>query len=281
MMPAIFRESFVLKNSSGERIACDLRQLKEGGRKPVVVICHSFMAFKDWGWFPFVATELAKGGFATIVFNFSRNGVSDNPDRITDFDAFQRNTISHELSDLSAVIHAVLDGKVGKGSVHRDQIVLLGHSRGGGLAIITAVQSPCVKALVTWSSVSTFDRWTRHQKVEWRKLGYLPLARDTAASPLRLGLALLEDVENNRKKLDIVKAAAGIHVPWLIIHGTEDLTVRISEGEQLHAPADKTMTEIVPLEKVGHQFDGPEVKEGSAIRGVVDVTVRWLSSIFF
>ncbi len=281
MTPAIFRESFVLKSSSGERIACDLRHRKKEGPKPVVVICHSFMAFKDWGWFPFVATEIAKAGFATIVFNFSRNGVSEDPDRITDFDAFQRNTISHELEDLSVVLGSVQKGFIGEGSIQRDRIILLGHSRGGGLAIVTAVQFRDVKALVTWSSVSTFDRWTQHQKEEWRKLGYLPLARDTAGSPLRLGLALLEDVENNRKKQDIVKAAASIHIPWLIIHGTEDLTVRISEGEQLYAAADKTTTELFPLEKVGHQFDGPEVKEGSAIRGVVDVTVRWLNSILF
>ena len=149
------------------------------------------------------------------------------------------------------------------------------------LAIITSAQFQDVKALVTWSGVSTFDRWTQHQKEQWRKLGYLPLARDSIASPLKLALSLLEDVEKNRKKLDIVKAAASIRVPWLIVHGTEDLMVRFSEAEQLYAAANKTMAKLVPLEKVGHLYGGPEVNEAASIQRVVDVTIQWMNSIFF
>ena len=281
MTNTIIREPFVLRNPSGESIAGDLRYTKGGERNPVVILCHSFMAFKDWGWFPLVATKLSEAGFTAVSFNFSRNGVRENPDRITDFDMFQRNTISHELEDLSVVLRAVQEGTVGRRNMNPDQIALLGHSRGGGLAIITATKSRNIKALVTWSSVSTFDRWTQHQKEQWRKLGYLPQARDTAVSPLKLGLALLEDVEKNREKLDIMKAASRISIPWLLIHGTEDLLVQFSEGERLYAAANKPATEFVPLEKVGHLYDGAKANEESAIHRVMDTTMKWLNSKFF
>lgn len=46
---------------------------------------------------------------------------------------------------------------------------------------------------------------------------------------------LLEDVEKNRKKFDIVKAAERIRVPWLLVHGREDVSVRFTEAETLYA----------------------------------------------
>ena len=42
---------------------------------PVVVCCHGFKGFKDWGCWPSVAIKIAEAGFAVITFNFSRNGV--------------------------------------------------------------------------------------------------------------------------------------------------------------------------------------------------------------
>ena len=271
-------QPFRITRASGETIIGDLRYQDDRSPKPVVVICHSFMAFKDWGWFPFVAERIAEEGFATVAFNFSRNGIKDNPGRITDYEAFRQNTISLELEDLHEVMQSILRDEVGSGIADRERVALLGHSRGGGLAIITAARSRDVKALVTWSSVSTFDRWTMHQKEEWQKLGYLPLARDTAASPLKLGIDLLNDVENNREKLDIVKAASKIRIPWLLVHGTEDVLVRFSEAERLYAAANKSTTKFVALEKVGHTYGGAEVNESSAIHHVVDTTINWLKN---
>lgn len=283
----IERIRFVLTNSSGEKIHGDFRYRRGeeyGNRavreKPVVVICHSFMAFKDWGWFPIASERIAEAGFTTFIFNFSRNGVRGNANRVTEFGAFQQNTISHELEDVRIVLKAIIRGDVGAEIVGSRQIILLGHSRGGGIAIITAPIFQEIKGLITWSSVSTFDRWTPHQKDQWRKLGYLPLARDTAASPLKLGITLLEDVEKNRENLDITRAAVGIRIPWLLLHGKEDMLVRFSEAEHLYTVANKTTTEFAPLEKVGHVYDGSEVTDGSAIHRVIRLTTDWLKEHF-
>lgn len=278
MSRPILRAPFIVRNAFGEEIPGDLRWIDDGRAKPVVVICHSFMAFKDWGWFPFVAKKIAESGFASVIFNFSRNGVRDSESRITEFEAFQKNTISHELNDLRTVLNALKACEVGKDIVDSNKIVLLGHSRGGAVSIVTAAGSSDIAAVVTWSSVARFDRWTEHQKQQWRAQGYLPMARDSAASPLKLGVDLLEDVENNKEKLDITKAADRVTVPWLIVHGTEDLIVKIYEGEELFSASNKTTTKFVRLERVGHLYDGPDLTENSAIHRVLDVTIRWLHS---
>lgn len=270
------KATVVLKTPDGEDIVCDVRSPSRHERLPAVVMFHSFMAFKDWGWFPLAAERIAEAGFVSVICNFSRNGVKENPSRITDFEAFQNNTISRELVDARMVLDSVAKGRIGNGRIDPARLALLGHSRGGGIAIITASQSQNVKGLVTWSSVATFDRWTGHQKEQWRKLGYLPLSRDTAASPLRLGLGLLEDVERNRETLDLLKAAARVRKPWLILHGHEDVLVRFSEAEQLYGAADRSTTELLPLEHTGHTYGGAEVRVDSRIHDVIARTIDWL-----
>lgn len=237
------------------------------------------MAFKDWGWFPLVAERIATEGWTAVSFNFSRNGVKGNTDRITDFDAFEQNSITREILDLGCILKAIREGEIARGLTDLEKIVLLGHSRGGAVAILSAASDGNIAGLVTWSSVSHFDRWTQHQKSEWRKIGFLPMARNSAVSPLRLGLTLLDDIEQNREALNLLDAARRVTIPWLILHGREDLVVRFAEAEQLYAAADKSTTTLAPLEQVGHTYDGPEVTEGAAIHRVLSETTAWLHKI--
>jgi pimeloyl-ACP methyl ester carboxylesterase len=69
-----------------------------------------------------------------------------------------------------------------------------------------------------------------------------------------MNLELLEDFERNTDKLNIKKAASALKIPFLIIHGKEDISVKPSEAEELYAaaPGDKTRLEII--ENTGHTF---------------------------
>ena len=131
----LVREPFTLTNLSHEPLHGELRFQNDAVRKkPVLIICHSFMAFKDWGFFPHVGEQIAEKGFGAVTFNFSQNGVEDDENRITRFDRFEANTITREIEDLGAVIDAVADGRIGRGILDAGKLVLLGHSRGGGVA---------------------------------------------------------------------------------------------------------------------------------------------------
>ena len=268
------KTTLVLTNRDQEQIVCDVRMPAGGRRRPAVVIFHSFMAFKDWGWFPFAGERIAEEGFVSVIANFSRNGVTESPFRITDFATFERNTVSHELADAKTILEAVVGGDVGH--VDSTRVAVLGHSRGGGIAILIAAQSEDVRAVVTWSSVCTFDRWSPHQKEQWRRRGFLPLSRDTEASPLRLGLDLLEDVESNGETLDLLKASARLRKPWLILHGREDLLVKLGEAERLYSASHRATTEFFPLDHTGHTYGGPEVTDDSPVHAVLDRTIDWL-----
>jgi dienelactone hydrolase len=276
----IIHEYFTLYNEMGEPIRGDLRFRHSLEEKPIIIVCHSFMAFKDWGFFPFVAECLANAGYVALSFNFSHDGVSGDGDRITEFEKFERNTFSKELDDLRVVVDAVWSGQVGGGIVARSKIVLLGHSRGGGIAILHTSVDARVKGLITWSTVETFDRWTQHQKEKWKNLGYLPLAKDSSVSPLRLGIDLLNDLEINREKLDLKTAASRIQVPWLLLHGKTDVTVPSHESENLFAVANKSLADLILLDHVGHLYNAATREEDNyrTINRVIDLTLNWIKT---
>jgi pimeloyl-ACP methyl ester carboxylesterase len=274
----IRREHLDLYNRSGNRIHGDIRYKPTLNEKPVIVICHSFMAFKDWGFFPFIAERFAECGYVSVIFNFSGNGVKGDDHRITDFNSFEKNTFLLELNDLKTVIDSIWNGEIGGGVIDRSNIILLGHSRGGGVAILEASNDERVKALVSWSTIGTFFRWTEHQKKVWRANGFLPLAKDTTASPLRLGTDLLHEIENEKEKLDLLSAAARIKIPWLLIHGKTDKTVPASEAEMLFDAAVNTKAELFLLDHIGHLYNAASKEEDDykTLEMVFQKTKDWL-----
>jgi dienelactone hydrolase len=279
--PAVEKTSLHIPNRSGAIMHADLRRVAGAPPSPVVVICHSFMAFKDWGFFPRVATRLAEAGLVSVAFNFSHNGVVGDGNRITDFGNFAENTFSLELDDLAALVDAIDQGALPP-EADPGRLVLLGHSRGGGIAIVHAARDPRVRALVTWSAIATFDRWTPHQKELWRRDGTLPLAKDSTVSPLRLGVGLLRDIEEHREALDIERAAAQVRRPWLLVHGREDRTVQLREAEALAAAADPSETTVRILDHVGHLFHAATGEEDGyrTLDSIIDVSSQWLLDTF-
>jgi pimeloyl-ACP methyl ester carboxylesterase len=279
--PAVVKTSLHIPNRSGMIMRADLRHRTGAGASPVVVICHSFMAFKDWGFFPRVAERLAEAGLVTIAFNFSHNGVTGDGNRITDLARFAENTFTRELDDLAALVDALDQGALPAEADPR-RLVLLGHSRGGGIAIVHAARDPRVRALVTWSAIATFDRWTPHQKELWRRDGTLPLAKDSTVSPLRLGMDLLRDIEEHRDALDIERAAALFARPWLLLHGREDRTVQLREAEALAAAADPARTTVRILDHVGHLYHAASREEDGyrTLDGIIDASSQWILDTF-
>ena len=278
----IVTERLDLLNSLQASIRCDTRYKNGGIRMPVVIVCHSFMAFKDWGFFPYVGEQLARSGFASITFNFSHNGVAGDGERITDFSKFENNTISQELEDLNTVIDAVHDETLSTRPFDETRIALLGHSRGGGVAIVQTARDERVKALVTWSAISTFDRWTKRQKEEWRSVGYLPLARDTSYNPLRIGMNYLDDLERNSQALDLQFAARDVRVPWLLLHGMADVTVPHTEAQTLFGGADKNTATLQLLGNLGHTYNATSVDEDNyqTLNSIINLTTTWLHRQF-
>lgn len=225
--------------------------IKEGR---LVIFAHGFKGFKDWGGFPFMMKNIAEAGFTAVSFNFTHNGVAkESPMDFSRLDLFAENTHSKELEDLEAVINYFYDNAE-KYNIDKEKIALIGHSRGGGAVILTAAEDNRIKALVTLASVATVNRYTEEQKKRWREKGFIEMPNARTGQLMRMNKTFLDDIEQNRERLDIIKAMSRIKIPTLIIHGKEDLAVKSSDAEKLYLSSNKETTSLYIIERTGHTF---------------------------
>ena len=235
-------------------ILASVSYLKKDIPKPVIIFSHGFKGFKDWGHFPLLARWFAAQGFAFVRFNFSHNGTTpQEPADFANLDNFGKNNFSIELHDLDDVIHWV-EANSDEHQFDKEKIYLIGHSRGGGISIIKASEDERIKKIVTWASVADFESRMRVDGFEeWKKTGvtYIPNARTNQNMPLYF--QFYEDLDRNRERLLIKKAAKKLNKPFLIVHGTDDDTVSINEANALHQWA--AGSRLCLIENADHAFN--------------------------
>ncbi|MFM1931461.1 MAG: hypothetical protein RL226_764, partial [Bacteroidota bacterium] len=245
-----------IPGAEGKQILLDVRYNPSRFRQKIVVFAHGYKGFKDWGQWNDVADAFVEQGFCFIKFNFSHNGVtSSNLLDITDLESFGRNTYSKELFDIQAVFDWILSTQeLPDGVVTKSGLSLIGHSRGGAIAILHAARDHRVDKLVTWGAVSDFrSRFPFGLELErWKKEGvfYALNARTRALLPHYLDF--LEDFEQNEERLNIKTAAKSLVCPHLIVHGNDDEAVHVSDAFKIHRWSGKSRLELV--EQTGHTF---------------------------
>jgi uncharacterized protein len=227
----------------------------------VVILVHGFKGFKDWGAFPYTANFFAENGFFVITFNFSHNGIGSNPVEFTEFEKFAKNTFSREIFELNELINAVRNNYFECSA--EPSIFLIGHSRGGGISLLTAAKRDDLSGLALWASVATFDRYSERQKIEWRKKGSFDVMNMRTKQVFKLSVSLLDDLEKNADTLSIERAVKNLDIPLFIAHGDQDLAVPIKEAEEVYNWSKKSNTEYLKIIGTGHTFDIVHPFEGS------------------
>ncbi len=92
--------------------------------------------------FPPLSDRLARAGFTAVSFNFSGSGVDDAGDFAFP-ERFGHNTFSAELSDATAVLDSLFQGELGVPPP--TSVGLVGHSRGGGIAVLQTARDPRIQ----------------------------------------------------------------------------------------------------------------------------------------
>lgn len=238
----------------GKPVLLDIFNNPNGQPKPVVIFAHGFKGFKDWGHFNLVAERFAQKGFVFVKFNFSHNGTTpEQPTDFADLEAFGNNNFSIELDDLGSVIDFVLNNDELINEIDKDQLALMGHSRGGGVVILRANEDHRVKKIVTWSAVNDFEtRWPEEQIEEWKEKGVVYIENARTHQQMPLYYQLYEDYFTNLDRLKISTAVKNLKIPFLIVHGTDDEAVPYSSAVEMHDwnPASQLLT----IENGNHVF---------------------------
>jgi len=252
----IREKNFTLKGSNGLPIVTDVFFKPNQSLKPIVIFCHGYKGFKDWGAWDLVAEDFAENDFFFIKFNFSHNGgTAEEPIDFPNLEAFGQDNYTKQLNDLQTVIDWIATTKEFSANANVQKIHLIGHSRGGGIVMLKANEENKIKTVTTWAGVSDFaSRFPSGEKLaQWKKdkVYYVENGRTKQQMPHEI--QFYEDFLENRDRLDIELAAKHLKIPQLIIHAKGDTSVKVDEALQIKEWNPKS--KLFLLEGSNHVFD--------------------------
>lgn len=225
-------------------------------KQPIVIFCHGYKGFKDWGAWNIMAKEIAKLGCCFIKFNFSHNGgTMENPIDFPDLQAFGENNYSKELDDLNDVINWTQTYFSDSVVFDCDNICLVGHSRGGGICILKSSEDKRVSKLITLASISDFEKRTATigNLKEWKEKGVKYVINGRTKQQMPHYYQFYEDFVANKGRLNIKAAVKKLTIPQLIIHGDNDTSINIEEAHKLHQWNPNSVLRII--ENADHVFN--------------------------
>lgn len=249
-------KNFILKRSQKKPILWDAFFNTTDTQKPLVIFCHGYKGFKDWGAWDLVAEAFAEVGLFFVKFNFSHNGgTMEQPIDFPDLEAFAENNYSKELEDLDDLINFLhSSSNPFQDEIDPNKLIVIGHSRGGGIATIKASEDPRITQLITWASVSDFGRRTATsgELEQWKKDGVKYVLNGRTKQEMPHNYQFYEDFKAHESRLNIEQAVKKLNIPQLIIHSKEDPSVYFSEAEELHSWNPNSI--LFPIEKSDHVF---------------------------
>ena len=192
------------------------------GPRPVLVLSHGFPAgpggaLTSAQTYPDLADHLStETGWTVIAFNFRGAGESEG-----------NFSLQGWLDDLVAVVdHAVDLPRVGG-------VWLAGSSAGGALALCAAADDDRVRGVATLAAPAEFDNWASDPRAFLSHCRQVRVIREADFPP---------DVEawaSEFKTVQPLTAAAGVPPrPLLLMHGSDDPTVPVSDARAIADAAD-------------------------------------------
>ena len=274
----------ILKRKDKKPIIWDAFYNDNNQKKPLIIFCHGYKGFKDWGAWNLLAEEFLKANKVFVKFNFSYNGGTvENPIDFPDLEAFAENNYSKELEDLDDVINYLHSDEITfKKDIDFSDITVIGHSRGGGIAIIKASEDIRITKLITWASVCDFAKRsaTIGNLEQWKKDGVKYVLNGRTKQQMPHNYQFYEDFKANQDRLNIKTAISGLAIPTVIIHGVEDPSVSYSEAEQLHTWNNKTI--LHPVKNANHVFNAKHPWEEQnlpkALKQVIEKSIEFISN---
>ena len=245
-------KALTLYNRRNQKLAATLHgELSE----TMAVCCHGMLSNQHSPKQKKVAQQLSAAGIPTLRFDFAGSGDSDG--------LFADMTYSSRQEDLSDVMVYLF-------SQGAKRLALVGSSMGGAVALLAAAREERVVAIATLAAVAHTESFEERHGLAcfgWRHADGI-----TISDGFRLGKAFFEDALQH----DVPSAVRVLRAPVLVIHGSHDDIVPVSDADDI-ATAAKNAT-LLLIDNADHSFSNPEHQE-QIIAEVCSFFQRQLNSL--
>ncbi|MBE3587168.1 MAG: alpha/beta hydrolase [Thermoanaerobacteraceae bacterium] len=224
-------------NSRGLKLA-GLLHGNPADTEKIIINCHGFTGGKEGGGRALaLGGELARRGWATLVFDFAGNGESEGH--------FADLTLTGQIDDLTRAVDLALEQGF-------RQVVTLGRSFGGSTVICQGARDPRVAGVCTWAAPARLMELFA---------GFTDEPLDGPGETVNLAgekgaIQLKKDFFRDLENYDVPGQAALLSPrPLLVIQGTRDGVVPPDDARLIYEAAGEPR-ELVWIEKGDHQFTG-------------------------
>ena len=221
---------------------------------PAVCVCHGIPAGTidpgDRGY-PELAEKIRHKGFAVLIFNFRGTGASGG---------------NFDIQGWTRDLRAAIDYLWALPEVDRTRLSLLGFSGGAAVSVYVASQDSRVSYAVACACPGEFTFFTAVDDPQsivdhFRNIGAIR-DKDFPRS--------IPDWFSGFRVVSPIKYVAGIAPrPLLLVHGSQDETVKVSDAYRLYAQAEEPK-HIIIVDGAGHRLR----QNGKAMAAVIG----WLKS---
>ncbi|MDX1277321.1 alpha/beta fold hydrolase [Oceanihabitans sediminis] len=278
----MIQKNLVLYRENKKPIVWDAFFKNTEKQKPLVIFCHGYKGFKDWGSWDLVAEAFREADMFFVKFNFSHNGGTvEQPIDFPDLEAFAENNYTKELDDLDSILnHLLSEENTFSNQIDKNNITVIGHSRGGGISIIKASEDNRITKLITLASVSNFGKRTSTtgDLEQWKKAGVKYIMNGRTKQQMPHNYQFYLDYKANEERFNIESATKKLNIPFLIIHAKEDPSVKFEEAENLHSW--NTKSDLFSIKNSNHVFGASHPYENKklpeALQQVVSKSIDFI-----
>ena len=205
---------------------------KVGRLRGRALMVHGYKGFREWGNWKGVAERWAKEGWEVTRVDFSHNGhVPPFLETCLDEEAWSANRYHIERDEVAHALAQIDQGDL--------PIVVMGHSRGGAMAMLGAqqhvLQGGRMDGISLWAPVADLvSRLPKGAALEaWKSSNRLEVLNGRTGQTLVHPYAFYTDTMQRAEELSVERAAKATSCPTLVIHGTLDPAVHLSEGKRV------------------------------------------------
>lgn len=235
----------IIRNKKGEKIDYTFHYGSEKNRF-LLIVAHGVTADKDASIVTTLSERVAMEGMSVLRFSFTGNGESEG--------RFEECTISKEIEDLQSILTIATECGW--------RPIFAGHNMGSAVGILTASIDSRIQLLISLAGVVSTEVFC---EAEFGGVtpgeGYMWGNSDCPLS---------QEFVNDMKQIkSVLPRASGLELPWLLVHGTADEIVPITESHLLLSNVENSR-ELVEVDGADHLFSG------NSTNTLADSVIDWL-----